>query len=350
MKLLQHLVRKDFKRNRVITTALAVFLILSAVLMAGGLRVADTMNSSLNGLDQLAVPSEYLQMHKGTYDQEAFANFVKTHDYIRDSLAVKMLDINNTNTIYDGETLEKCLMDNGFVVQNEGFDYLLNMNNKIAVVEDGSIRIPVYYAEKLGIQFGDVMTLHKDDYSKELTVSTFIRDASMNVALASSKRFLISQADLDEISRYMGENEYSFEFLLKDGSSTAALQKDYMDADMPSNGVAITGGLLTMINAFSYGLIACIIIAISILLILIALLCLSYIIRATMADENVTIGEMKAIGLTGKKIEKLYQMKYIILVPIAGVIGYLGAIPLGDFFSSLVIMCCGYGMFGCSRR
>jgi len=343
MKLLLHLVWKDFKRNRVITTALAVFLILSAILMAGGLRVAGTMNSSLNGLDQLAVPPEYLQMHKGTYDEEAFADFVKTHDYIKNSLIVKMLDIGNTNIIYQGETLEKCLMDNGFVVQNEGFDYLLNMNNEIAVVEDGKIGVPVYYAEELGIQVGDVITLHKDDYSKELMVSTIIRDASMNVALASSKRFLISPADLDEISRHMGENEYSFEFLLKDGSSTAALQKDYMETNMPSNGVAITDSLLTMMNAFSYGLVAFIIIAISILLILIALLCLSYFIRATMADENVTIGEMKAIGLTGKTIEQLYQMKYIILVLIAGVIGYLGAIPFGDFFSSSIIMYCGYG-------
>ncbi|MGV8906613.1 MAG: FtsX-like permease family protein [Acetobacterium sp.] len=343
MKLLLHLVRKDFKRNKVITTALAVFLILSAILMAGGLRVAGTMSSSLKGLDQLAVPPEYLQMHKGTYDQEAFADFVKAHDYIKDSLVVKMLDINNTNIIYDGETLEKCLMDNGFVVQNERFDYLLNINNEIAAVADGSIGVPVYYAEELGIQVGDVMTLHKDDYRKELTVSTIIRDASMNVALASSKRFLISPADLDEISRHMGENEYSFEFRLKDGSATAALQKDYMDENMPANGVAITGSLLTMMNAFSYGLVAFIIIAISMLLILIALLCLSYIIRATMADENVTIGEMKAIGLTGKTIEKLYQMKYIILVLIAGVIGYLGAIPFGDFFSSSVILYCGYG-------
>ena len=40
MKLLLNLVRKDFKRNRVITAVLAVFLILSALLMAGGLRVA----------------------------------------------------------------------------------------------------------------------------------------------------------------------------------------------------------------------------------------------------------------------------------------------------------------------
>jgi len=343
MKLLLNLVRKDFKRNRVITTALAVFLILSALLMAGGLRVAGTMISSLNGLNELAVPPEYLQMHKGTYDEEAFQNFVETHDYIKDSLIVKMLDIRNANIIYQGETLEKCLMDNGFVIQNEGFDLLLNMDNEIAVVQDGEIGVPVYYVEELGIQVGDVITLHKGDYRKELTVSTIIRDASMNAALTSSKRFLISQADLDEISLHMGVWEYCFEFLLEDGSSTAVLEKDYIDAGMPSNGVTVSGSLLSMLNNLSHGLVAFIIIAISILLIMIAVLCLSYIIRATMAEENYTIGEMKAIGFPGKAIEKLYQMKYIILVLVAGVIGYLAAIPFGDFFSSSVIMYCGYG-------
>lgn len=344
MKLLLNLVRKDFKRNRVITAALAVFLVLSALFMAGGLRVAATMISSLSGFNKLAIPPDYLQMHKGTYNEEVFEDFVKTHDFIKDSLVVKMLDISNANIIYKGDTLEKCLMDNGFVVQNKGFDLLLNMDNEIAVVQDGEIGVPVYYAEVLGIQVGDVIALHEGDYHKELAVSTIIRDASMNAALTSSKRFLISQAALDEISLQMGEWEYCFEFLLEDGTSTAVLEKAYADAGMPSNGVAVTGRLLGLLNDLSYGLVAFIIIAISILLIMIAILCLSYIIGATMAEENYAIGEMKAIGFPRKEIARLYQMKYIMLALTAGVIGYLAAIPFGNFFSSSVIMYCGYGI------
>lgn len=343
MELLLNLVRKDFKRNKVITTALAAFLILSALLLAGGLRVAGIMKSSLDGLNELAVPPEYLQLHKGTYDAEAVAHFVETHDYIKDSSIVQMLNINNANIIYQGETLEKYLMDNGFVIQNEDFDFLLNMENELAVVQTGEIGVPVYYAEQLGIQVGDVITLRKSDYSKEMTVATIIRDAQMNAALTSSKRFLVSQADRDELSQYMGEWEYSFQFLLEDGTSTATLQKDYLNAGMPANGVAITGGLLTMLNGLSYGLVAFIIIAISILLIMIAFLCLSYIIRATLAEENYTIGEMKAIGFPGKAIVNIYQIKYLILVLVAVVIGYLTAVPFADFFSASVILYCGYG-------
>ena len=343
MKLLLNLVRKDLSRNRVIAIALASFLVLSALLMAGGLRVTGTMISSLNGLNELALPPDYLQMHKGPYDEEAFEDFVETHDYIRDSLIVKMLTVNNADILYHGETLERCLMDNSLVVQNERFDYLLTMENEIAAIRPGEIGVPVYYAEVLGIQTGEILTFQKGNQRFDLTVSTIVRDASMNSALTSSKRFLVNQADLDEISPHLGEWEYMFEFLLEKDGPTSVLGKNYLDAGMPGNGVAIAGSLLTLLNALSHGLVAFMIIAISMLLILISILCLSYIIRTTLAEENHTIGEMKAVGFPGKAIEKLYQMKYIILVLAAGLIGYLAAIPFGDIFSSTAILYCGDG-------
>jgi putative ABC transport system permease protein len=343
MKLLLNLVRKDFNRNPAITTALTVFLILAALLMAGGLRVAGTMISAYDGLNYKALPPDYLQMHKGEYEAADLDRFVASQDGIADFLTVRMLTINNANIVYQGETLEKVLMDNSFVVQNQGFDYLLDMDNQIATVKDGEIGVPVYYAETLGIATGDVITLKKDDYFKELKVATIIRDAQMNVAMTSSKRFLISPADQEALSQQLGEWEYSFEFLLKEGLDSGALEQAYAAANLPANGVAITADLLNLFNVFSYGLVAMIIIVISLLLIFMAMFCLSFIIRATMADEQIAIGEMKAIGLPGKAIATLYQMKYLILMGVAGIIGYLGAIPFGNFFAESVVRYCGTG-------
>ena len=59
--------------------------------------------------------------------------------------------------------------------------------------------------------------------------------------------------------------------------------------------------------------------------------------------SNYTIGEMKAIGIPGKKIEKIYQIKYFILTVIAAIAGYLASIPFGKFFSATVIRYCGEG-------
>lgn len=342
MKLLLNLVRKDFKRNKVITIALFLFIFLSMTLMATGLRITGTMLSSLYGFNDLAVPPDYLQMHKGSYDESAFNDFVDKQDYIKDALVVKMLNIKNANIIYKGETFEKFLMDNGFTVQNENFDFLLDMDNNIAVVRDGEIGVPVYYALELGIKVGDTITIGNGDYTEKMIVKTIIRDSAMNPPLASSKRFLVSNDDLRDLSQNMGEWEYSFQFLLEEGA-TATLQKDYIEAGLPSNGVGITGSLLTLLNGLSYGLVAILILGISFLLVLMSLLCLAYIIKATLAEENHTIGELKAIGVSNKSIQKLYQLKYIILVLIAAVFGYIVAIPIGVSFSSSVIMYCGNG-------
>ncbi|WP_312653315.1 ABC transporter permease [Proteiniclasticum sp.] len=343
MKLLMKLVHNDLKRNRVITTALALFIMMSVLFMAGGLRVTGTMISSMKGLEEIARPPDYLQMHKGEYDEAEFMRFAENQESVEDAIIVKMLTVRNANIIFKDGTLESSLMDNSFVVQNEGFDFLLSTSQEIASVKEGQIGVPVYYAEDFGIETGDILTLKEGEYRKDFTVSHIIRDSSMNAALSSSKRFLISQPDLNDLSGHMGDWEYLFEFRIRDGSSTSSLEKDYLNAGLPSNGVALTGSQLRIINNLSFGLVAFIIISISILLILIAMLCLSYIIRATMAEENRSIGEMKAIGFSDRSILKLYLMKYIFLVIAAGIIGYLAAIPFGNYFSSSVIQYCGIG-------
>ena len=344
MKLFWNLVCNDIRKNRVISIVLLLFMILSALLMAGGLRVMGTMISATSGLNEAAMPPDYLKLHKGEYDAAAVQAFADAHDYIKADLVVAMLNIDNANLVYQGETLEKCLMDNGFVVQNEGFDYLLDMDNKIAAVGQGEVGVPVYYHEELGIQVGDTIVIRDGSYQKDLTVVTLIRDAQMNAPLTSSKRFLICSEDQKEISTYTGKWEYSFEYLLQPDTDVTTLERDYIDADMPANGVAITGNLLNMLNSLSYGLIAFLLLAVSLLLMIIALLCLSYIIRATMLEENRTIGAMKAMGFVAKAIVKIYLLKYMLLAVIAGLVGYFAAVPFGDICSASVLLYCGTGI------
>ena len=81
-------------------------------------------------------------------------------------------------------------------------------------------------------------------------------------ALSYSKRFLISQNDQSELALHMGEWEYCIEFLLNENGSITALENSYRAAGMPANGVAVTDRLFNMINAFSYGLTAIVMIAI----------------------------------------------------------------------------------------
>ena len=191
MNLIIKLIGNDLKKNKIITLALAIFLFISALFMAGGLRILGTAITSEEALASHAVLPNYVQMHKGEYKPEQFEQFVNDHSYIKDAIVVAMLNVKNTNILYDGNDLGSCLMDNGFVVQNEGFDYLLTQDNEIAQVKSGEIGVAVYYAREYGMQVGDTITIREGDFRKDFTISTIIRDGTMNTALASSKRFLV---------------------------------------------------------------------------------------------------------------------------------------------------------------
>ena len=82
--------------------------------------------------------------------------------------------------------------DNGFSSQNQNFDFLLDQNNQPAQPRPGQVYIPLYYYNSGKIKIGDKIRVGK----LQLTVQGFIRDAQMNAGLVSSKRFLISQTDL----------------------------------------------------------------------------------------------------------------------------------------------------------
>lgn len=343
MKLLWNMVKKDIRQNPVVTTVLAVFLLLSMLLMATGFRTMGTMISSLTGLNEVALPPDYLQMHKGEIEEEKADEFAQSVEGIKAYELVRMLNISNANIWYQGESFEAFQMDNGLVVQNEKLDFLLDEDNQIAIVNPGEIGIPVYYSEERGIQTGDTITLKTNGYEKTFTVAHIIKDAQMNVALSGSKRLLVHKEDIKEISAHMGEWEYIFEYLLTEDGTAEMLKTAYMDADMPANGVAITSGLLTLINSISYGVTAILVMFISLLLSLIAVLCLSYIIRATLSEESRNIGTMKAMGFPEKDISSFYLMKYITLTGIASVLGYVAAIPVSNIFSVSVVNYCGQG-------
>ena len=50
---------------------------LSAVLLTGGLRIGVTSITSINALSTVAQIPDYIQMHKGDYDEKAIDDFVK---------------------------------------------------------------------------------------------------------------------------------------------------------------------------------------------------------------------------------------------------------------------------------
>ena len=79
--------------------------------------------------------------------------------------------------------------------------------------------------------------------------------------------------------------------------------------------------------------VAMVIILISLLLIMIAALCIRLTFLATMDEDMREIGVMKAIGISKKDIKKVYLNKYRVMSVVAGIIGYLLSFVVVNLFN-----------------
>ena len=156
----------------------------------------------------------------------------------------------------------------------------------------------------------------------------------MNSSLTSSKRFVINRADYDEmLNSREGELEYLIQFKLKENGNSQEVQTAYIEADLPANGPIVLGQFFLIFNALTDAAVAMVIILISLLLIMIAALCIRLTFLATMDEDMREIGVMKAIGISKKDIKKVYLNKYRIMSVVAGIIGYLLSFAVVNLFN-----------------
>ena len=106
--------------------------------------------------------------------------------------------------------------------QSQHFDLLLDLDNQPVQPEDGELYVPVCYYKDGTAEVGDKAVIN----GKTFTIAGFVRDSQMNSTLASSKRFVVSEADYHELTP-MGSVEYLIEFRLHDLSDLSAFETAY---------------------------------------------------------------------------------------------------------------------------
>jgi putative ABC transport system permease protein len=229
-------------------------------------------------------------------------------------------------------------MEMGFVKQNTAFDFLLDLESHVIHVADGEIAVPIYYMQKADIQIGDAVRVQNEQVQLVFTVVAFVRDAQMNPSLVSSKRFVVSDGDFEILKQNFGFIEYQIGFMLHDLGQLVEFSNAYKSSSLPQKGPPIDYDLLKVLNALTDGLIAAVIIFISVLLNVVALLCLRFTLLATIEEDYKEIGVMKAIGILQPDIKRIYLSKYFVMAASASVTGYILSLFLNRLFSASIML------------
>ncbi|MBU3875908.1 FtsX-like permease family protein [Faecalicatena sp. AGMB00832] len=333
--MVQRLMKKDFKKNKVIVFTLFTFILLSAMLLSSALTIATELTGSLDHLFEKAKVPSYVQMYAGDFSQDEINTFSENNELVKNQQTVTMLNIDGESLFLqvNGDSEVNSIIENSFVKQNEAFDFLLDSRDEIAGVHDGEIGIPVYHQQLYNLELGSKVQVQIGDFKKTYTITSFIRDAQMNPSLVTSKRFLVSDNDWNELETKLSNQEHLIEFELNDDSSISEFEKQYEASNLPQSGTALTKSLYQVLNALTDGIVIAIIILISLLLLLIASLCLRFTILTAIEEDYREIGIMKATGISNKNIRKLYLTKYIVIASIACLGGYLASLAVTNVFT-----------------
>ena len=337
--------RNDLVRNWGVNAAILAILMLSAFLMATGCMVMERLVGGINKLFDEAKPPHFLQMHSGSYDLAALESFAASRPEIDSWLIEDMLGYDSTSLTWSrpatGESgsLAASLVDNLFVTQNESFDFLLDASDTPVKPSPGEVYVPVAYEDKFGLKSGDTLQIQTSSAPQTFTIAGFVRDAQMASSLSSATRFVISPDDFVALKAAGGGSpEIIVEYRVVDTARIGALQNAYeSDESLPRTGQAVTFEMIRLINAFSDGLVAVALVFASLLVVVIALINLRFVIKATMEDEVREIGVMRAIGLPAKAITGLYLGKYAVMALIACIVGgLLGIVATNALTHSIV--------------
>ncbi len=323
------LISNDFNNSKAVTLATVFFVAAAALLVSLAMILAINLTGAIDSLMTKAKTPHFMQMHAGELDLERLTNFAGANNAVEEFQVLEFLNIEGSRIILVDRSLAQSVQDNGVSKQSKIFDYLLDLDGHIITASDGELYVPISYMREGLAQVGDQASIS----GKEFIVAGFLRDSQMNASLSSSKRFLVSDHDF-EAFRSAGNVEYLIEFRLKDLSDLGSFEAAYSAAGLEANGPTITYPLFRMINSLSDGMMIAVILLVSILVVMIAFVCIRFTLLAKIEDDYREIGVMKAIGLRLADIKKIYLAKYAAIAVLGSAIGYL----LSFLFKDLLLV------------
>ena len=316
---------RDLRRTPLQSLLVVVAVALAAALAGTGAAFAAQLVASNGALFAQADVPHLVQMHAGAIDPAAIDAFADDSPDVVRSAAVELIALDSTRLALEPGTTEAASsVEYSAIASAPGADRLLGLDGEPATVEPGGIGLPVDIALDRGIAVGDPIGIG----DAEFTVTALIRDALMGSNLASSRRLLVADADLDALRADSSGSEWLVEFWLTDPGLAPRVYDDYLAAGLPANGPMVDLTTFQLLNGISDGLIAAAMLVVAGLLAGVAAMLLSIVVRTSISSAAPQIGVLRAIGLRGRPLRALVLGRHFALITGGALIGALAAIAL----------------------
>lgn len=336
-----NILKKDLKRKKVMNIILLLFIILSSMFVASSVNNISTVSSSLDNYFEEANAPDYFA---ATIDKSSVEPIENVLDNIKeiDSYGIEhILYGSSDNILYNEEPLES--INNTTVVMS--FDdrkiNYFNTNNKIInEIEKGKVLVSGKFLKKNDLKIGDKLQFVFGDKKIELELAGSFKDAVLGSDMMGMFRFLLNDEDYNVLKESNMYNDYSGCLLYIKTNDIRAIDQALGEG---SSNVIFNGSISMVRTTYVMDMvIAGVLLVVSVCLILIAFVVLSFTISFTLTEEYREIGVMKAIGIKNNKIRLLYLIKYFTLAVIGSILGLIISIPFGNMLlksvSEVIVM------------
>jgi putative ABC transport system permease protein len=203
--------RNDILKRKAITLTTMLFVAAAALLVALAAILVVNLTGAIDTLMTRAKTPHFMQMHVGDLDLPRLEAFAAHNEATAEFQVLEFLNVDGMQIKLAEGSLAGSVQDNGFAIQSERFDFLLDLDGNIIHASDGELYVPISYMQDGTARIGDIVEVA----DKAFTVTGWLRDSQMNSLLSSSKRFLVSHNDFAQL-REFGSIEYLIEFRLND--------------------------------------------------------------------------------------------------------------------------------------
>lgn len=120
------LITNDIKKSKLVTAATTIFIAITAMLVSLAAILVINLAGSIDGMMERAKTPHFMQMHSGAINQGKLETFAQSQPNIDEWQVLDFLNVENSELFIAGKAMTDSVQDNGFSVQSEKFDFLVD--------------------------------------------------------------------------------------------------------------------------------------------------------------------------------------------------------------------------------
>ena len=328
-----NILKKDLKRKKAMNVILLVFIILATMFVSSSVNNIISVTTALDDYLDMANAPDYLAAVMNKSNSIDIEDEISSASSVESCSREKVIFMSREQISFEDES--KSVLSGTNVLQSDiSMNYFLEDGSILETVNKGELYLTERDIKKLGLEYGNKITVIIDNISREFTLAGGIKDAIFGSNALNITRYIINAEDFD--SFYSNEKINAFY-----GGELIYINTPAMDKMLSEIKTVVDNSPFTMDRAYMkftyiFDMIAVgILLAVSLVLIAVAFVVLRFTITFTLSEEFREIGVMKAIGIGNFKIRGLYLVKYMGLSLIGSVIGLVLSLPFGKMLMSV---------------